>query len=99
MLGPSQGDVDSLLILKEPNIPLLVASDSREHHDIFFSSLPAIDRSDVFSQVQLIQILIKVLLESLTLSIVGRNETKLIRIDFQLSGEEPNDFADDLNLS
>jgi hypothetical protein len=33
------------------------------------------------------------------LSIVGRNETKLIRIDFQLSGEEPNDLADDLNLS
>lgn len=99
MLGSSQGDVDTLLILKEPNISPVVGSHGREDHYIFFSSLPAIDRSYVFSQVQLIHILIKVLLEPLALSIVGRNETKLIRINVQLSGEELNDLADDLDLS
>ncbi len=64
MLGASYRDVHSPQVSKEADVASLVASDSREDHDLFLPALPAVDCLDI----RVLEMILQDLLELCSLS-------------------------------
>lgn len=54
MLSASQSDICPAFIIKEPDVSVVVRSDSRKYHIVQFSTLPAIYGSDILLKVKVL---------------------------------------------
>ena len=77
VLSSRQGYIDAAIVFKEAYLPLIIASDCWKNHELFLSSLPAVNSPHVIFNTHFLQIL----LHLLDLPLVRRNKAKFVQVE------------------